>query len=82
MSASKWAVKKLPVLGSSQNPEEMSLLIKGVLTALIPVLIGILSYFKVEATQEIVQTLINAGFGVVAAVMVFLGALRKFKKNQ
>lgn len=80
MNLEKKLVEKVPLLGSSQNPEEVALSIKGFLIALVPLLLIILPKLGVNATPELVQELINAGFVVVGSGIGFYGVLRKFKK--
>ena len=76
MKIEKWILSKAPQMGSSQNPEELSMTVKGVMIALIPIILMILP----NTSQEVVQSLINAIFGVVSAVMVLWGVIRKLKK--
>lgn len=76
MSLGQLIVSKAKILGSSQNPEEMSMTIKGVLLALIPVALVLWP----NGSEQALQNVINAGFAVVSAVIVFWGVIRKFKK--
>lgn len=68
----------VPILQSSQNPEEVSATVKGVLISLIPLLSMLLQQFGV--TAEWLNALVNALFGVVGSVIMVWGVIRKFKK--
>lgn len=67
-----------PILQSSQNPEEISATIKGALLALVPLLTVLLQQFGVS--QEWLNALINAVFGLVGSVIMVWGIVRKLKK--
>ena len=69
-----------PFLASSQSPEEISLLIKGIALGLIPLAVIILKASGVEAGEELLQELVNVAFLVAGSVMALIGVIRKFKK--
>ena len=73
--------ERFPLLGSSQNSEEISLTIKGILMGAIPLILFILNQFGITASQELLQDTINVIFGLVAGVMVLIGLIRKFTKR-
>ena len=70
-------VQKFPLLGSSQDPEELSMTVKGFVVALLPILSLLLSKW---VSPELLAELINAVFGVAGAVLVVWGLIRKLKK--
>jgi len=74
----KQLAQKYPLLGSSTNPEEVSMTVKGAVVALLPVLALVLGQFGVS--QEWLSDLVNAVFGVVGSVILLWGVVRKFKK--
>ena len=73
-------VNRFPFLGSSQNigeEQNLSLTVKGFVVALLPFLSVVLSKW---VSPEFLTELINAVFGVVGAVLVVWGVIRKFRK--
>jgi hypothetical protein len=74
----KLVAHNYPVLGSSQNPEEVSLAVKAGAVAILPALTLVLSLFGVEA--EWLKELVNALVGLVASGCFVWGIIRKFKK--
>ena len=87
----KNVVKKYPQLGSSVNPEKLALTIKGVLLAVITIVVSIGGIFGVtldvgELTTIVdsIQNAIVAISAAISAVMVVYGGIRKiilrFKK--
>lgn len=68
-------------LGSSTNPEELSLTIKGVLLSLVPILVVILGSFGVSVVQTDLVEFINAIFAVVSACIIAYGLGRKLVKK-
>lgn len=78
MSQNKWY--------DSSTGEGVSLTLKGVITALVPVIIGISRYYNVEITENEVMELVNAAFTAASAFMIIYGLGRKayykfFKKS-
>jgi len=65
------------LLRSSANPEKLSLTIKGVLLALIPVAVFLLAKLGFDLTEVELLELANAFVVVVSAVLVFIGLMRK-----
>ena len=79
------------VLGSSIDPYKLSLTIKGILTAIIPVILVLAPMFNWSVNQsdfenltkgvdgffDALQAVIVAGTAVVSAAMVIWGVLRK-----
>ena len=70
-------VQRYPLLGSSQDPESISMTVKGISMALLPFLSLLLSKW---VSPELLAELINAVFGVVGACLVVWGVIRKLKK--
>ena len=71
-------VQRYPLLGSSQDPESISMTVKGISMALLPFLSLLLSKW---VSPELLAELINAVFGVVGAVLVVWGLIRKIKNR-
>jgi uncharacterized membrane protein len=65
------------LLSSSANENNLSLTIKGLLVALVPLIIAILRGFGVDMAEIEVTSVIDAIFGVVASVMILFGLARK-----
>ncbi len=55
----------------------VSLTLKGIVTALVPVVIGLLKHYNVQITENEIADLINAGFSAASAFMVVYGLARK-----
>jgi DNA-directed RNA polymerase subunit RPC12/RpoP len=74
-------VKKYPILGSSVNPEALSLTIKSLGIALIPVILAVLRMAGNESIVEndLVQV-INAVATITAMIGVVYGVSRKLRK--
>jgi len=71
-------VRKYPVLGSSGNPDNLSLTIKGVLIALIPFFIALGRYAGLEIVEADLVQLINGIAAITAIVVVIVGMVRKY----
>lgn len=71
--------KKYPILGSSQNPEKVSLTIKSVGILIIPLVIYIGRLFGLEIVEADLVQVLNAVAGIAAAVGVIWGIARKYK---
>lgn len=65
-------------LGSSQNPEDLSVTVQGVAVALLPALTLVLSAFGVNA--DWLKEAVTALVGLAGAGLTFYGVLRKFKR--
>ena len=65
------------VLRSSANSENLSLTIKGLLVALIPIIIMIASKAGVMIVQGEAMEVVNALFAVVSSAIVAVGLIRK-----
>lgn len=75
--------KKYPALGSSADPNKLSLTIKGALVALVPIIVLVLKGVGLDVTEVEILDIINQGFVVVSSVMVFAGLARKlYNKNR
>lgn len=74
-------VQKYPVLGSSVNPAELSLTIKGVLGLAVALLVG-LGYNQLElnALADQITNFILLAVQLVTLGMAIWGGLRKFIK--
>lgn len=78
MSFKRKLLGAAPILQSSQNPEEISLTVKGAILTLLPLLAMALNKFGVS--QEMLVEMVNAIFGLVGAGIMIWGAIRKFRK--
>lgn len=71
-------------LQSSANPENLSLTIKGILVALVPIIIAVLQAFDLHFSEVEVMEIIQQLTVILAQVMIALGLVRKlwfyFKK--
>lgn len=74
-------VKKYPVLGSSVDPEKLSLTIKSLLLALIPVIIAVGRFYQVEIVETDLVQAINTFATIIASIGFIYGILRKYMKN-
>lgn len=77
-------VEKYPALGSSVDPNKLSLTVTGVLTGIIPVVILVGGFFGVtldvselNTLVEQVGTAIIAIWGAIGAVMTVIGGIRR-----
>lgn len=73
-------VHKYPILGSSADPDKVSATVKGLLIALVPIIISVAQYYEVELAESMVMEIINAVGAIVAAGVTIFGAVRKMKK--
>lgn len=73
-------IKKYPKLGSSQDPDKLSLTIKGLLLALVPVIITISQAYNLPITESDLVSLVNNLVAIVSAAVVIYGIVRKFKR--
>lgn len=73
-------IAKYPILGSSQDPTKLSLTIKGVLVALVPIIITVGQAQGWPVTEGDLMNVVESITGIVAAVAVIYGVFRKFKK--
>lgn len=69
MDDSKWY--------ASSTGEGVSLTLKGVVTALVPVIIGLLRHYNVQVTESEIADFVNAAFTAASAFMVIYGLGRK-----
>jgi hypothetical protein len=74
-------VQRYPVLGSSQNPEALSLTVKGILIALVPVIIALGKGFGLDILEADLVNLINQLATIIAAGAVIWGLARKIIKK-
>ena len=74
----KQFVQRYPLLGSSVEPEKISLSVKAGAVALLPALTAVLSLFGVDAGW--LSEMVNALVGIIAGVCLVWGLIRKFKK--
>lgn len=70
--------RQYPLLGSSADPESISLAVKGVGVAIIPILIIIFKMFDIDFTEVELIDLVNTIATALASVMIIIGGLRKF----
>jgi len=66
------------LLKSSANEKNLSLMIKGFLMGLIPVIILVLGIFKINIGTEELTGLITQITAIVAGAVALVGMLRKF----
>ena len=71
-------------ISSSANPEELALTVKGLLTALIPIVLAVSGLAHLNVGQEQVNEVITAVVSVVtafsalvSAIMIFVGMVRR-----
>lgn len=62
---------------TSSTGEGVSLTIKGIVTALVPVIIGISRYYNVEISENEITELVNAVFTAASTCMILYGLGRK-----
>lgn len=67
-----------PILQSSQNPEKLSMTIKGLLIGLVPLFIAVLSWAGVNVSDTAVVELVESVTTWLSLTVVTVGALRKF----
>ena len=70
-------IKKYPVLGSSTDASKLALTWKGVLLALVPILIAVAQSFSVTLDSSELTNMIESLFAVLSALTVCLGLIRK-----
>lgn len=75
--------KGIPLLGSSENPENLSLTIKGVLLAIVPIILAIGQVKGWSVTEGDLSSFIESVTGVLSGVIICYGLARKFlNENQ
>ena len=67
-----------PMLASSADPTKMSMTIKGILLALIPLIIGIAQRGGYTIAEGELSSLIQQGAEGFSLIMVVFGLVRKF----
>lgn len=72
---------KAPMLGSSADPNKVSLTVKGIVVGLIPLAVVLLKQLDIEVTADSLLELVELGLAAASAVMVFIGAVRKVVKS-
>lgn len=73
-------LKSMPkILQSSQNPQQLSLTIKGLLLAVLPIANTILAKYNIQIATGDIDTLINGGLTIVSGVTIIYGLYRKFR---
>ena len=72
--------RKYPALGSSVDPEKISLTVKSVGLALIPLILMVLRAFEVEIVENDLIQLVNAVATIASMVGVIIGINRKYFK--
>ena len=70
-------IKKYPVLGSSQDPESLSLTVKGIGIALIPLIIACGRMANIDLVETDLVQIINAISTITAGVVFLIGMGRK-----
>ena len=78
MQLEKQLAVKYPLLGSSADPEKVSLTVKAGAVALLPALTAVLSLFGIDAGW--LSDMVNALVGLVASGCLVWGTVRKFRK--
>ena len=73
-------VKRFPLLASSQDPSQLSLTIKGILVALIPLVIALGQSQGWSVTEGDLMSGVEALVGVVSGCTILWGVIRKFRK--
>lgn len=69
--------KRYPILGSSANPEEVALTIRGTLLTLIPVIVMVLAGFNITLNPDDLMAFVNTLFGIFTACITLYGIGRK-----
>lgn len=65
------------ILGSSTNPEQLALTIKGILLTCIPVIVLILGGLKVTVDPSDLESTVNTLFGIFTLGVTLVGLVRK-----
>ena len=74
--------QKYPILGSSQNPDEISLTIKALGIALIPVILAVCRMFGLELVENDLVQVVNALATITSMVGVVIGVYRKVSNTK
>ena len=70
--------RKYPLLGSSANPEQISLTIKGMAVWLVPMIIAVSSIFGLDFVEADLTQAINLIASIIAGGMMLYGMGRKY----
>ncbi len=70
-------VEKYPVLGSSSDPEQVALTIKGILLTLIPVVVMVAGGLNVTLNPDDLVAFVNTLFGIFTLGLTAWGLIRK-----
>lgn len=73
-------VQKYPILGSSQNPNELSLTIKSVGLMLVPLIVATGRMFEFEIVENDLVQLVTQVSTLVSIFGVIFGIVRKYIK--
>ena len=63
--------------GSSVNPEELGLTVRGLFVGLVPLVVFVAGQFGVDLTANSLMEVVNLGLTAVSALIVFVGVVRK-----
>jgi len=74
-------VKKYPILGSSANPQELSLTVKSILLSIIPLVILMANYFGLELKEEDLIIGVTNLTAVISSLGMLYGLGRKVYYN-
>lgn len=77
------------LLASSQNPEEVSLVVKSTLLLIVPLVIGLAKHYgfdqitddTIKSFIDLIAQIVTAGLSLVALFGVAWGFIRKFIKK-
>ena len=78
MKLEKKVLDRFPKLGSSQDPAKLSLTVKGILVALVPILLFVAAQLNLPLVEADVTTLIEQVTSIIAAGAIIWGVIRKF----
>jgi len=69
--------KKFPVLGSSENPNNLAMTVKGILLGLVPIAVIIFTNVGIDITSGELTEIVNAVVALIAGVVTVIGLVRK-----
>lgn len=68
-------------LASSENPEQLSLTIKGLLMFAVPIIVTVAKQNGVEVLESDIISFIDSVYVAIATTITLVGLLRKFRNS-
>ena len=65
------------LIRSSQNPENLSLTLNGILIAFVPIVIGVFQAFNIEVSQTQIVEVVQSITAAISGIVMLIGLVRR-----